>query len=729
MTETIRKDVVRVRVVKHLPQGLSVEMENGQRGIVRVREISWNEKKIADRKSIYYIGWVGNAALIPSQKGEVQELSLRLAESDPWDDFLERHEPSHVYEGIVTSVVEYGAFIEIYPGITGLLHQSQLPAWGKTAPLDLFWPGDKAFVTIRQIDRQNRQVNLSLPEIKLLDVGEALEDTLPTIVSRDTDSVLDKLLGGNAPQNHILLVENEPLQAMAVSGWLTHLGQRTDVVDSAERAMDFLERTQPDIALVDIGLPEMSGTDLAYHILEKYPSVRVVNITDWAHANDIMDTLEDLHAKGATHLLKPLLPEEDLVPLILHKNGEDIAGGEGGAERLSLSGAPKLDKNQSIQVLLSRCKSRLGFDHVILFSLDPIHRQAVIVERVGDGTLNKNAMPYVIYSPVRDVAEDHETVVVHEIKDREQNRFRYLLELCPSMTACIGVPVFAETSFDYALFVLDHRPRKITNEHQLFVEGIALAIGSALEQNNLREKFVLMQRTALIGHLTRAMMHEINNLVGPLLYVANNLKRSLEQVEKETEPMDYESVNKDIASIQQDIRKIITTTRTFGRIVAKGRQEVIRVDEIVYETISLLRDISDRAHVFIQFTPPDSLIVVRSQGVVLEQIFLNVTLNAIQQIMELRPNTGGWVKINMETVSEGKNESVCRMFIEDNGPGIHANLWEKVFEAGFTTREDGSGIGLYISRNLIEDLGGKVYISKSHILSGTSFTLEFPIRV
>jgi signal transduction histidine kinase len=71
----------------------------------------------------------------------------------------------------------------------------------------------------------------------------------------------------------------------------------------------------------------------------------------------------------------------------------------------------------------------------------------------------------------------------------------------------------------------------------------------------------------------------------------------------------------------------------------------------------------------------------------------------------------------------------CRIYIGDNGPGIHVKLWEKVFEAGYTTRREGSGIGLYISRNLMQDIGGEIFIMQSRILSGSTFMLEFPVHL
>ncbi|MBV5350056.1 hypothetical protein JZU71_02535, partial [bacterium] len=327
--------------------------------------------------------------------------------------------------------------------------------------------------------------------------------------------------------------------------------------------------------LVDVGLPDMSGTDLASHILEKWQDVNVVVTTDWARADDIMNTLEDLQTHGAKLLLKPLLPE-DLVSYLLQEQKQErnptlIKGTVEG--KLTLSDIPKLDAGKSIQALLQKCKKHLNCEQVILFSLDPIHRKAAIVERSGDCLINK-------------ATEDHDVILVNEINEQEHNRFRYLLELCPTIVSCIGVPVPAQLPFDYALFALDKHPRQITNEQQIYAEGMALAIGASLDHNNLMEKSILMQRTALIGHLTRAMMHEINNLVGPLLYEAGNLKEAFAEIANNPGKSNYDSINTEIKKIQQDVRKIVNTTKIFGRIVTKGKDEVLRVDEIVHETLS-----------------------------------------------------------------------------------------------------------------------------------------------
>lgn len=85
MVSKPKTSLVHVSVIKHLPQGLSVELENGQRGIVRLREISWAEEDIANWRSNYPVGRQGTALSLPSQKGVTHEFSLRLVENDLWD--------------------------------------------------------------------------------------------------------------------------------------------------------------------------------------------------------------------------------------------------------------------------------------------------------------------------------------------------------------------------------------------------------------------------------------------------------------------------------------------------------------------------------------------------------------------------------------------------------------------------------------------------------------------
>jgi signal transduction histidine kinase/DNA-binding response OmpR family regulator len=736
---TDSKDIVTVTVTKHLPMGLGVEAENGEPGIIRVREISWDPVNITHWKQTYPVGWSGEAYALTMRKGAIQEFSLRLAESDPWEDVPSSIKRGQSCEGRVTGIVSYGVFVEISAGITGLLHRSKLPPWVKGSPIDLFWPGDRVFVTIQDIDFRERKISLRFPDVNRPAHRESVSHELRASGSYvDFDHEVDILLKQTTRKKHYMIVEDNPQQSMAMSSWLRHLGQQVNVFSDAESALGFLEKATPDIAFLDINLPGMNGLQLIRIMLEKWPQIFLVITTDWTNAEIVMNELEDLQQQRVELLVKPFLPE-DLIAVIRktyseHKP-EQTEPPEPGLVNLALDQSITIRSNKMKKNMLDRLRRQLGFELAILFSIDKPHRQVSILEcSGGDRFLNLAVTSQLVYSPVRDVAEDQSSLVVNEIEPHSRDRFRYLLELYPHLVSCLGVPVAARVPADFALFVMDRHAHQITAEQKLYAEAIALVLGMHLEQETFNERSRLIQRSALIGHLTRGMVHEINNLVAPLHSHLDNLQirlRLLEKNQPSPPPLltDSGSIMEELVQIQKNVRRIISTTRMFGRFTAKGKNEVLRIDEIIDETIHFMRDISDQSHVKITFDHPDHLLVIRNEAAALEQVLLNVLLNAVQQIAELHPGRGGWVNVSIEPPTEKGERSSFTILIEDNGPGIHASLWERIFEAGYTTRADGSGIGLYISWNLMEELGGRIYVKESHILSGTTFGLEIPYHL
>jgi two-component system sensor kinase FixL len=299
------------------------------------------------------------------------------------------------------------------------------------------------------------------------------------------------------------------------------------------------------------------------------------------------------------------------------------------------------------------------------------------------------------------------------------------------MQACIGVPVPNNLPQNHALLFLNSQPKEIYEEDQIYTEAVALAAGAYLEQNLFRERSILIQRSVLLGQLTRTMVHEINNLMGPLGNRLELFKTKLENFKKSKDADEKpDSLTVDLGEAQRAIHKIVTTTRMFGRIITKNKNEVLRLDEIIKEVIYLTRDTADREHVTLSFKPPEKLLLVRSQSAALQQILLNLLLNAIQQIAEFRSRNEGIVQVTFETDITTKQKGSIRILVKDNGPGIHTSLWETIFELGYSTRQDGSGIGLYISRSLAEEkLKGRLFVQESYILGGTVIVLEIPYHV
>jgi signal transduction histidine kinase len=113
---------------------------------------------------------------------------------------------------------------------------------------------------------------------------------------------------------------------------------------------------------------------------------------------------------------------------------------------------------------------------------------------------------------------------------------------------------------------------------------------------------------------------------------------------------------------------------------------------------------------------------VKGNALELEQVFMNVLLNSIQQIHGSRRQRGR-VTIRTDYQSEDKQFPV-KIRISDTGPGIHYKYLDKIFEPMFTTKEKGTGMGLYICRELLALMSGRIQVEQTTILTGTTFLVE-----
>ncbi|MEW6405949.1 MAG: response regulator, partial [Chloroflexota bacterium] len=532
--------VIPFTVVKHLPIGLKVQLRDGRTGVIRIRETSWTAEDRRRWQELYPLEW-GSQAVLISDDNDRLELSLRLAENDPWEDVPGRYQRGQVVRGIVTGVVTYGVFVEISTGVRGLLHTSQFPKELEQGALEIFWPGDHVLAKVLHVDVKRRRISLGLarPQPLVHHSGEGsghqkskMSPSKPVDATPPRAS-LERFLGSDGPQNHILVIEDDPEQATAISTWLQKVGQRVDIAYCGGDGLALLEKEIPDIALVDLGLPDTNGIELVRDIHRRWPVIRCVLATDWARADEHSAELEVLQSLGVIFLLKPLLPD-DLVDMLLETDGDDQPSSDRELQlalRSELS-TPDLAKKpllSSTRILLEQCRRRLGFDAAILFALDTVQRTVQMVESQGDGLIDMRALPSLIYSPVRDVAEDRDQVLITELREKDEGRFQYLLEFYP-LVACIGVPVPSGVALRHALMLFDNRSRAISEGGIAYVEAVALVIGALLDRQAAQEQAILVQRTTLLGHLTRGLVHEINHRISGLYTRLSKLEDSLEKI-------------------------------------------------------------------------------------------------------------------------------------------------------------------------------------------------------
>ncbi|MEM8737544.1 MAG: 30S ribosomal protein S1 [Planctomycetota bacterium] len=154
-------------VTNIMSYGAFVKLEEGVEGLVHISEMSWT-KRINHPSELVSIGEEAEVVVLDINK-EKQEISLGMKQTEvnPWELVAEKYPPGTVVEGKVRNLASYGAFVEIEPGIDGLLHVSDL-SWTKkiSHPNELLKKGDDAKCVVLEVDRDKQRVALGLKQME-----------------------------------------------------------------------------------------------------------------------------------------------------------------------------------------------------------------------------------------------------------------------------------------------------------------------------------------------------------------------------------------------------------------------------------------------------------------------------------------------------------------------------------------------------------------------------------
>jgi small subunit ribosomal protein S1 len=143
--------------------GAFVDLD-GIDGLIHISELSWSH--VNHPSEILNIGDTVPVKVLDIDR-ERQRISLGLKQTqeDPWQRVLDSYGPGEVLEGKVTKVVAFGAFVEIVPGVEGLVHISELAEHHVESPSEVVEPGAEVRVRILEIDEERRRISLSIKRV------------------------------------------------------------------------------------------------------------------------------------------------------------------------------------------------------------------------------------------------------------------------------------------------------------------------------------------------------------------------------------------------------------------------------------------------------------------------------------------------------------------------------------------------------------------------------------
>ncbi|MBL8234465.1 MAG: PAS domain S-box protein [Bryobacterales bacterium] len=231
------------------------------------------------------------------------------------------------------------------------------------------------------------------------------------------------------------------------------------------------------------------------------------------------------------------------------------------------------------------------------------------------------------------------------------------------------------------------------------------------ERSQLERQLVQADKLSSIGLLAAGVAHEVNTPLAVISSYAQMLAKQVSGDDTKAKLLDK------IAKQTFRASEIVNSLLNFSRTSATDYDEV-DLNKVLRETAGLIDHQFKKARIEVVFELAEALGPIRGNGGKLQQVFLNLLLNARDAL-----DNGGTIRIR--TYADGE---LARVAISDNGQGIAPDHLEKIYDPFFTTNgaKKGTGLGLAVTYGIVKEHGGHIEV-ESRLGEGTRFLLDFPL--
>ncbi len=301
------------------------------------------------------------------------------------------------------------------------------------------------------------------------------------------------------------------------------------------------------------------------------------------------------------------------------------------------------------------------------------------------------------------------------------------LALEHGLRACWSTPILSHEGKALGAFALYFgQPGRPTAEQLSLIEQFAHLARVAIEGartddalNELRAELAHVARVATLGELTASIAHEVNQ---PLAGIMNNASACLRLLGADPPNLELaaDTARRTLRDGNRAAEVISRLRDLFGK--RKTGKEPVQINDAIREVIALTRHEVQKSRVVVETQLADELPPLMGDRVQLQQVVLNLMLNAAEAMSAVadRPR-------RLLVATERDGDASLRVAVRDCGAGLDPEVGDRIFDAFYTSKKGGMGMGLSIARSIVESHGGRLSATANEG-AGATFTFTLPLR-
>ncbi len=513
----------------------------------------------------------------------------------------------------------------------------------------------------------------------------------------------------------ILVIDDEEYIRNTLFQLLSHEGYNVRSAENGERAFSILDNNNNiDIILLDLKMPGMNGKDVLLQIKKQYSSIEVIIVSGEGSIGDVVSLVKE----GAYDYIEKPFDNDVLLSKILRALRQ---------RELNLKFKYFNEQYSNIKKLKEYNESIFNNMHTGILTVDNedmlnIHNSSAekILKTEFRNIRNKN-----IFSILKEILNDYNKIESYYKRLKDHNEKFDLLFLNNIMTG---------EKKKYHFRVSGSR----------FSEGIVLFITDITEEYNLKQQLLHSERMSTIGQFISSITHGLGNnmaniiantcgIVDEVDELTNNSTLLVKKIGLDKKNKITKEVNSNITKNQKRIKdysnRLLKRTNEMSNNIksllnySRNRHEQIKktpanINTLIEDAINIVKS---QKYENIKFTCSleKNMPLINVNSYQIRDMFIDLILNGIQAM-----NGKGRLKFKTRFIEEKKSIQIT---ISDTGCGISKEIKDEIFSAFFSTKKNGTGLGLINVQTTVKNHNGNISFETKNA-KGTTFYVELPVK-